>query len=482
MNKNRRSFIKNSSLGLGAAATSSLLTGGGLPGMSAAYASELADPLAPKKPHYPGKVKSVIWLHQNGAPSSMDLFDRKPMLEKMAGQTIPPSFLEGLTVATKGGLGTLWVDKNRTWKQYGESGAWFSDLLPNLAQHADDMTFIKSSKTIGATHNISIIKLNTGELTPGRPSLGAWVSYALGSGNPDLPSYIVMYNRSQPRGGPVNWSSGFLPAAYQGTTFLSGSSPILFLDRPDLVSATQQKNSLALLRDLDIKGLAQRHSDSELQARIRSYELAERMQYAAPEAVDLSKESEATKEMYGLNDPTSKGYGNLLLRARRLVERGVKFIHIVSGSPEGETKVVDWDAHANLPRNHGIMAKMVDKPIAGLLTDLKARGLLDTTLVVWASEFGRTPWGESGNGRDHNPWGYTQWMAGGGLKKGFSYGETDELGLKVADPSFAVDTYDVHATVLHLLGLDHLRTTYVHNGRAERPTVNFGKIVTDILA
>jgi len=478
----RRDFLIKSGLGLGGAALSGVLPGGGF--FSAATAADLIDPLAPKQPHFPAKIKSVIWLHQNGAPSTLDLYDYKPTLQKLAGQPIPESFLKGIKTSTQGGVGKLYVSNQRTWKQYGESGAWFSNLLPNLAQHADKLTFIKSSTTIGATHDISILKLNTGDLNPGRPSLGAWVNYALGSANPDLPSYVVLYNGDrEPQAGSVNWSSGFLPAVYQGTAFRPGESPILYLSRPDVRSATQQRASLDPLKRLNKLGAEHYPRDTELRARLQSYELADRMQVAAPDAVDIGKETAVTKELYGLSDKTSQSYGEVLLRARRLVERGVRFIQVVSGFPEGvESDRQSWDAHSELDQNHAVMAQMVDKPIAGLLADLKSRGLLDTTLVVWTSEFGRTSWGESGSGRDHNPWGYTQWMAGGGLKAGFTYGETDEVGLQTADKDKAVDTYDLHATVLHLLGLDHLKTTFLNNGRSERPTVVYGKVIKDILA
>lgn len=477
--KSRRDFLAKSGMALGGAALSGFLPGGGL--FSAAYAADLADPLTPRQPHFPAKVKSVIWLHMDGAPSTLDLYDYKPDLIKLAGQDIPASFLKGIKTSTQGGVGKLFAS-NRTWKQYGESGAWFSDLVPNIAEHADKITFVKSSVTIGATHDISILKLNTGDLNPGRPSLGAWISYALGSANPDLPPYVVMYNgKSLPRAGSVNWSSGFLPAVYQGTLFRPGASPILYLDRPELQTSEQQHSSLDLLRRLDKQSATRRPDDTELSARLRSYDLADRMQVAAPAAVDLSKETDATKDMYGLNDKTSESYGTVLLRARRLVERGVRFIQVVSGGPEGLTEN-SWDAHSELEKNHGAMSRMVDKPIAGLLADLKSRGLLDSTLVVWTSEFGRTSYGQSGNGRDHNPWGYTQWLAGGGLKPGFTYGETDAVGLQTADKDKAVDTYDMHATVLQLLGLDHLKTTFLNNGRSERPTVVYGKVIKEILA
>ena len=483
MTINRRDILLRSGQGALGAALGGLVPG--LGGLQMATAAELVDPLAPKEPHFPAKIKSIIWLHQNGAPSALDLYDYKPELQRLAGTPVPASFLKGIKTSTQGGVTKLWVSKERTWKQYGESGAWFSNLLPNLAQHADKMTFIKSSMTVGATHDISILKLNTGDLNPGRPSLGAWITYALGSANPNLPPYVVLYNSDrEPQAGSQNWNSGFLPAVYQGTAFRPGDSPILYLDRPDLRTAPQQRAQLDLLKQLNQLSAAKYPHDSELRARLNAYELAERMQAAAPEAVDLSKESDATKKLYGLDDKTSKSYGEVLIRARRLVERGVRFIQVVSGQPEGisENERRSWDAHSELDDNHGLMAKMVDKPIAGLLADLKSRGLLETTLVVWTSEFSRTPWGESGSGRDHNPWGYTSWLAGGGLKAGYTYGETDAIGLQVADKEKAVDTYDLHATVLKLAGLDHLKTTFLNNGRSERPTVVYGKVIDDILA
>lgn len=480
----RRDFLFKSGQGLGAAALTGLLPGGGLlhAASAADLATPLADPLAPKQPHLPAKVKSVIWLHMNGAPSTLDLYDYKPDLIKLAGQDVPASFLKGIKTSTQGGVGKLFASK-REWKQHGDSGSWFSDLVPNIATQSDKIAFIKSSVTVGATHDISILKLNTGDLSPGRPSLGAWVSYALGSANPDLPPYVVLYNgKSEPSAGSVNWNSGFLPAVYQGTAFRPGPSPILYLDRPELRTAQQQRASLDLLKRLNTDSAARYSADTELKARLRSYELADRMQVAAPEAVDLSKETDATRELYGLNDETSASYGTTLLRARRLVERGVRFIQVVSGAPEGQTEITSWDAHSDLEKNHGVNARMIDKPIAGLLADLESRGLLESTLVVWTSEFGRTSYGQSGNGRDHNPWGYTQWMAGGGVKAGSTYGATDEIGLQVADKDKAVDTYDLHATVLQLMGLDHLKTTFLNNGRSERPTVVYGKVIKDLLA
>ncbi|WP_045226734.1 DUF1501 domain-containing protein [Methyloterricola oryzae] len=477
MKQSRRQFLMTTGVGIGGFAVSGLLPGGGI--ISSVLAADVVDPLAPKQPHFPAKIKSVIWLHQDGAPSTLDLFDYKPELVKRAGQEVPASFLKGIKTSTQGGVGKLFAS-NRTWKQYGESGAWFSDLVPNIAQHADKIAFIKSSTTVGATHDISILKLNTGDLQPGRPSLGAWITYALGSANPDLPPYVVLYNgKKEPTGGSVNWSSGFLPAVYQGTAFRPGPVPILNVERPELVGAGQQRENLDLLARLNRHQASQHPEDTELQARLNSYELAYRMETSAPEAVNLNKESDATKALYGLDNEATKAYGTNLLRARRLVERGVRFIQVVTGPQDIKGQERNWDAHEDLEDNHGTHARSVDKPIAGLLADLEARGLLETTLVVWTSEFGRTPYGQSGNGRDHNPWGYTQWLAGGGVKAGYTFGETDELGLQSQGKK--VDTYDLHATVLQLFGLDHLKTIYMQKGRAERPTVVYGEVVKELL-
>jgi hypothetical protein len=291
---------------------------------------------------------------------------------------------------------------------------------------------------------------------------------------------VLYAGDKEPTGGAVNWSSGFLPAIYQGTAFRPGPSPILYVDRPELIAPEQQRQNLDLLRSLNNYRAGRYPRDTELRARLNSYELAYRMQTAAPEAVDFSKESDATKKLYGIDDELTRDYGTNMLRARRLVERGVRFVHVVSGNLDIVGDNENWDAHENLEENHSAHAKAVDKPIAGLLADLKSRGLLDETLVVWTSEFGRTSYGQSGNGRDHNPWGYTQWMAGGGSNAGFTYGQTDEIGLKSVGK--AVDTYDLHATVLNLMGLDHLKVTYLNNGRSERPTVVYGEVVKELIA
>jgi hypothetical protein len=471
-NTSRRDFLALGGAGLGGAALA------GLP-LQAAWASELVDPLTPRPTHFPAKATSVIWLHMAGAPSSLDLFDYKPDLIKLNGKPLPESFGKNLKTATDGGVGNLLATK-RTWKQYGETGAWVSDWLPNIAKQVDDIAFLKGSKTEGSTHVIASLKLHTAGLVPGRPALGSWVQYALGAKNPDLPAFVVLPTGKGAAGGgrgQVIWSSGFLPAAYQGTAFRQGDSPVLHLARPDLVSDSEQANTLQLLKALNEHHGAARASDSELIARSKSYDLAYRMQTSAPEAVDLSKETAATKTLYGIGEKATDEYGTALLRARRLVQRGVRFVHVISGAPDNS--VDSWDAHNGIEKNHGVMTKQVDKPVGALLADLKALGLLETTLVVWTSEFGRTPYGQSGDGRDHNPWGYTQWIAGGGVKPG-TYGATDDIGLRAVDG--IVDTYDLQATVLHQLGLDHKKITYVYQGRSERPASVFGEVFKPVIA
>jgi hypothetical protein len=316
--------------------------------------------------------------------------------------------------------------------------------------------------------------MNTGAILAGRPAMGAWVTYGLGSGNRNLPSYIVMIDDREPIGGANNWSGGFLPAMYQGTQFRRGNTPLLNLKPPAGKTDAQQRNQLGLLKTLDEHWALNKQDDGELEARIRSYELAYQMQSAAPEAVDLSKESEATKKLYGLDDPATAVYGTNCLLARRLVERGVRFIELYSGSGSG------WDAHTNIEGNHTKWCRASDKPIAGLLSDLKARGMMNDTLVVWGGEFGRTPFNERSDGRDHNPWGFTMWMAGGGVKGGQYIGTTDEIGMRAVDQP--VHVHDLHASILWLLGLDHVSLTFLHNGRAERPTIVSGEIIKGLFA
>lgn len=480
MNKHsshRRHFIATAGKGL--AVVGGVIGSGGVFAVNTPSA-EAADPLAPKATHHPAKAKAVIWLHQAGAPAAQDLFDFKPDLIRLHGQDVPASFLKGVQVNTQGGAGKVFASK-RTWKAYGQSGKKISDLAPHIARHVDDIAFIHNSTTVGATHDISTIKLNTGALQPGRPTLGAWVQYALGTNNRDLPAYIVLSNGGRGlESGSVHYGAGFLPAVYQGIPLQLGDTPVLYLDRPELLSARQQRQALDFLKAFNQQHAQRYPADSELKARVEAYELAYRMQATVPAVVDIGKETAATRAAYGIDEEATREYGTNLLRARRLVENGVRFVQVVSGQAG---KYRDWDAHEDLEGNHAAQARMVDKPVGALLADLKQRGLLDSTIVVWTSEFGRTSYGQSGSGRDHNPWGYTQWLAGGGFKGGFSLGQTDEIGLKAVGASgTTVDTYDLHATVLQQLGLDHLKTTFLNNGRSERPTVVWGRVVQDLIA
>ena len=314
-------------------------------------------------------------------------------------------------------------------------------------------------------------QMNTGSILAGRPSMGAWVTYGLGSANRNLPSFVILDSDSPLNGGAKNWSSGFLPAVYQGTRFQQDGPPILNLSNPDTVGDRQQRGKLDFLAKLNRRHAEKHPHESELNARLESYELAYRMQQHGPEAVDFSDESEATKQLYGMDDDFLRPLAEKLILSRRLVERGVRFVEVYAGA---------WDAHANIEANHGKWCRFTDKPIAGLLADLKARGLMEDTLVVWGGEFGRTPFNEKGDGRDHNPWGFSIWMAGAGIKPGQAVGTTDEIGLHAQEAPYHV--HDIHATVLHLLGMNHLSLTYLHNGRSERATVNGGKLITEALA
>jgi hypothetical protein len=465
----RRNFLMQASGGLGAIALASLLADDGFGADNTA--DKATDLLAPKNPHHKARANSVIWLFMEGGPSHLDTFDPKPALERLAGKPMPESF--GRPLTAMGTASNTIMPTKRTFKQFGQSGIPVSDWLPNIAEHADDLAVIRSCWADGLNHVGSVCQMNTGSILAGRPSLGAWTTYGLGVSNRNLPSYIIMCDDKEVLGGPKNWSSGFLPAVFQGTQFRQGSTPIFHLAPPDTVSEEQQRNKLDLLAQINKRFSASKPDDNELLARLDSYELAYRMQSAAPEAVDLEKESEATKKLYGIDNPATAKYGTMCLLARRLVERNVRFIQLYSGSGSA------WDAHNNIEGNHSRMCLSTDKPIAGLLADLKSRGLLATTLVVWGGEFGRTPFNESGNGRDHNPWGFTIWMAGAGIKGGQIVGATDEIGLRAIEKRAHV--HDIHATILHLLGLNHHRTVFQHNGRMERPTINGGVLIKELI-
>lgn len=474
----RRAFLSRTGSGLGSIALAHLLNSEGA--LSPALAAP-TNSLAAKPPHHPPRAKAIIWLFMEGGPSHIDLFDPKPELEKLAGQVTPPSFNLPVTSATGSHRMPL-VASQRKWKQHGGSGLWVSDWYPHIAEHVDDLAVIRSCWSDGVNHVGANRQMNTGSILGGRPSLGAWTTYGLGSANSDLPAFVVLTDDKTVRGGSTNWGSGFLPGTYQGTRFRTQGPPILHLQPPSNVTDAQQRSRLDLLRELN--GI---HADSwpaedELESRIESYELAYRMQTAAPNAIDLDKESEATKRLYGVDEDATRQFGTNCLLARRLVEHGVRFVEVYCGSGSG------WDAHSGLEANHEKWCNVSDKPIAALLADLKARGLLQDTLVVWGGEFGRTPFSDTNSlvaapeeyGRDHNPWGFTIWMAGGGIRGGRTIGATDEIGFRAVDKPHHV--HDIHATMLHMLGLNHLNLTYLHNGRAERPTINGGVLMEEVLS
>ena len=415
-------------------------------------------PLAPKKGHLKPKARSVIFLYMYGGPSQVDTFDYKPSMVGMDNKTV--------TVKTFGRAG----HKNQgrvvepRWKfaQYGQCGKWVSDLFLNLARHVDDIAFLHSMTADSPIHGSAMLQMNTGKILSGSPCLGSWVNYGLGSENANLPGFVVMLD---PRGGPIsgakNWTSGYMPAHYEGTIMRATDPAILDLKRPAGTSEAAQRRLLDTLRSYNEEHYALRGDNHALAARIASYELAFKMQSAAPEAVDLAQETEMTKELYGLNDKRSEPFGRQCLLARRLVERGVRFVQIYSG---GNHNDANWDAHGDLVKNHELHAGETDRPIAGLLTDLKRRGLLDSTLIIWGGEFGRQPTAEypTGTGRDHNAYGFTMWLAGGGIKGGTSVGTTDELGSAAVEKPFHVK--HLHATILHQMGIDPERLTYFYAG------------------
>ena len=401
-----------------------------------------------------------------GGPSQMDTFDPKPELNRLAGQPLPGSFKPVIT--PMGEYNAPLLPSKRKWAQHGESGMWVSDWLPHTATVADDISVLRGCWTNGINHSGGVCQMNTGVFTAGRPSLGAWVSYGLGTENQNLPAYVVIPDsKGVPTNGPRNWGSGFMPAAYQGTRFSIGSQPIANLSTPAGVSIERQQAKLKFLKELNQKHAETRTQQSELEARIESYELAFRMQAAAPEAVDLTQESKGTQDLYGIGGKKTDTFGRNCLLARRLVERGVRFVQLYHGTGS------KWDAHSAIEKNHTENCAQSDLPVAGLIKDLKRRGLLDETLVVWGGEFGRTPMSEKGTGRDHNVTGFTMWMAGGGVKGGQVIGETDELGLHAIQDRMHV--HDIHATILFMLGLDNMKVEYRYKGRPERPTINEGE-------
>ncbi|MFL5240534.1 MAG: DUF1501 domain-containing protein [Gemmataceae bacterium] len=467
----RRDFLLRAGGGFGMLALSSLLQ------QDAARAGSKPEadinPLAPRPPHFKAHAKSVIWCFLDGGPSHLDLFDPKPELQKLAGKPLPDTFKRPVTAMGRTAYTPLLATK-RTFKQHGKSGAWVSDWYPEIAQCVDDLAIIKSCKADGLNHVGSICQMNSGSVLGGRPSLGSWALYGLGTECSDLPGYVVLLDTADdPPGGSRNWSTGFIPSSFQGTKFREGKTPVLHMTPAVPTSPAQQRAKLDFIQELNRHHREVRQEDDNLEARIASYELAYRMQAAGPEVVDLSKETQETKQLYGLDNKETERNGRNCLLARRLVERGVRFVQLYCGAGS------KWDAHTDVEGNHSKHCRETDRPIAALLKDLKRRNLLDSTLVIWGGEFGRTPMSESGKGRDHNPYGFTMWLAGGGIKGGISHGATDEIGLYAVDKP--VHVHDIHATILDRLGLDHLKLTYLYNGRNERATVNGGKVIQEIL-
>ena len=459
---NRRDFLKKAGAGFGLLALTDLLRADRLLAAESDAARAL-NPMAPLQPHFAPKAKSIIWLFMEGAPSSVDLFDPKPELTKRDGQKIDISVFNG----SPGPL----MKSPFSFKQYGQSGAWVCEKYPNVAKHVDDFGFIKSLYSESVDHVPALYQINTGIPRPGFPSAGAWITYGLGSESQNLPGYVVLGNSQGVKGGPLNWSAGFLPTSYQGTLFRSSGAPILNLTRPENVTREDQRAQLDFLKTVNTVHLQQHEGEPDLLARIQSFELAYRMQAEAGDLTDFSSESKETLALYGLDQEVSKNIGTKCLIARRLIERGVRFVQVYS---DGE-----WDAHSDLKANHSQHCASTDMPIHGLLTDLKRRGLMDSTLVIWGGEFGRMPVSQGNGGRDHNPNGFMAWMTGAGIKGGTSYGETDEIGYKAVKDRVSV--HDLHATMLHLLGMDHKKLTYFHNGRRYRLTDVAGEVIQTIL-
>lgn len=483
----RRHFFKQSGFGIGALALSSLmgnnLLAQGLGHAAAAKADKpdaaSANPLAEHAPHFAPKAKHIIYLFMAGAPSHLDLLDHKPKLRELDGQSIPEELIKGERFAFIKGTPKL-LGSPYTFKRYGQSGAEISSLLPHLAEVADDIAIVRSVHTTQFNHAPAQIFMNTGHQIIGRPSMGAWLTYGLGSSNSELPGFVVLLSgKNQPDGGKSCWGSGFLPTVYQGVEFRSKGDPVLFLTNPDGVTPQARRQTLDALQELNGAHLAETN-DPEISTRINSYEMSYRMQTSVPELVDISRESKATHEMYG-TEPGKASFGNNCLLARRLVERGVRFVQLYHRG---------WDQHGESRGNDLInglprLCRETDRAAAALIKDLKQRGLLDSTLVVWGGEFGRTPMNEGRGGsaflgRDHHPRAFAMWMAGGGIKPGVTVGQTDEFGYNIVEDPIHV--HDLHATILHLMGMDHTRLTYKFQGRNFRLTDVSGELVKKLLA
>lgn len=475
----RRAFLRRTGSGFGMVALTAMLAEAGLLTAPANAAMVAGNPIAAKPSHFAAKAKNVIWLFMNGGQSQVDTYDYKPALEKHDGQK-----LEGFDNKTgffADQVGPIMRSPFK-FERHGRSGTWMSEILPNIARHVDDMAFIHSCFTQTNNHSPALFEINTGMSRMGYPCVGSWVTYGLGTMNQNLPGFVVMYDtlgRGLPKGHASNWSSGFLPGVYQGTALNPNGSPINNLYRPAGETDAQQRAELDFINRLNKRQLREHPNEAELAARIESFELAYRMQMAAPDALDVSKEPQHIQEAYGINEKRCGHFAKQCLMARRLVERGVRFVQIYSGGMENERS---WDGHIDIAGNHRQFAGETDQPIAAMLADLKQRGLMESTLVICAGEFGRLPLSQKSAkpGRDHNPHAFTTWLWGGGVKGGTHYGETDEIGHKAAVNKVAIN--DLHATILALLGMDHEKLTYFYNGRNFRLTDVAGNVVRDVIA
>lgn len=473
LNKTRRQFFDTCGVGLGKIALASLAAGGGVRSLSAAAGST---PFTPKATHYGSKVKRVIYLFMAGAPSQLELFDNKPKLRELDGKPIPPSVIAGQRYAFIQPDAAVLAPRF-PFQRHGQSGAELSDRLPHLATVADDIAIVKSVHTDQFNHSPAQMFVNTGSGIPGRPAMGSWLSYGIGSAADDLPSFVVLKSGGNLSGGAAMWSSGFLPTSHAGVPFREGADPILHLSNPPGYDDRAQRQSLDLIAKMNRRQL-ERVGDPEIQTRIDAYEMAYRMQSAAPDLMDFSQENSKTLELYGAKPGDGKAaFANNCLLARRLVERGTRFVQVYHSG---------WDHHSQVEKGVTSQARSVDQPCAALIKDLKMRGLLEDTLVIWGGEFGRTPMVEASaalgrsQGRDHHPQAFTMWFAGGGIRPGTTLGATDELGFNVVEDG--VHVHDVQATILHLLGLDHERLTYRYQGRDYRLTDVFGHKIDKLLA
>jgi hypothetical protein len=475
----RREFLTRAGGGFGMLGLAALLQQEGLLAQQPRWTPpNPSRPLEARAGHHPVKAKSVIWLFMNGGPSHVDTWDYKPELERRHGMDL--AGFDRNTGFFRDQVGPIMRSPFR-FQQHGQCGKYVSDILPNMARHVDKMAFIHSCWTDSNNHSPALLKINTGSTRMGFPCAGAWVTYGLGSESQNLPAFVAMYDtlgRGLPKGYAQNWGAGFLPSIYQGTALKPQGAPIDNLYRPSELNDDQQRRQLDLLARLNRRQMAQHPGNTELAARIETFELAYRMQMAAPDAIDLTRETALTHRLYGTDNPRCQHFAKQCLIARRLVERGVRFVQIYSGGEENERS---WDGHRDIRANHTGFAGETDQPIAALLTDLHRRGLLNETLVIWGGEFGRLPLVQrGGTGRDHNPHAFTYWLAGAGVRAGHSHGATDEIGHRAVDRRVSVN--DLHATLLHLIGLDHLRLTYRYTGRDFRLTDVAGEVVRDILA